>query len=265
MIFFPIICAFLFIALPRIISAAPVSGFRFDDNNTSVDYEEQSALNKVLEDLSGETESNDEEGNYDDEEGNYDDEEGNYDDAEGNYDYDYNYAGNDKYINNPLFALSNPNAYQGARSRSRWFQIPQNKTKNYEDNDGSNPQSIVQSMLQNNGDAVHIERTQGFNGVSDYQPPANNNNNNQPTGLEIEVEHPPQSGETESNDEEGNYDDDEGNYNDDEGNYNYYYAGDDKYINNPSSGETESEDKGSNYDINRGININIKINNPKSE
>ena len=112
MIFFPIICASLFIALPRIISAAPVSGFRFDDNNTSVDYEEQSALNKVL---SGETESNDEEGNYDDE--------------EGNYDYDYNYAGNDKYINNPLFALSNPNAYQGARSRSRWFQIPQNKIK----------------------------------------------------------------------------------------------------------------------------------------
>jgi len=244
MIFFPIICASLFIALPRIISAAPVSGFRFDDNNTSVDYEEQSALNKVLEDLSGETESNDEEGNYDDEEGNYDDE-------EGNYDYDYNYAGNDKYINNPLFALSNPNAYQGARSRSRWFQIPQNKTKNYEDNDGSNPQSIVQSMLQNNGDAVHIERTQGFNGVSDYQPPANDNNNNQPTGLEIEVEHPPQSGETE--------------YNNDEENYDYFYAGDEKYINNPSSGETESEDKGSNYDSNSGININIKINNPKSE
>jgi len=197
MIFFPIICASLFIALPRIISAAPVSEGLVIDNNPSVGrtgeispllglawpghYDEQSAWNE------GETKSKDEEsGNFED------------------------------------------------NHQNPW-----------------RPQPIVQSMLQNNGDAVHIERTQGFNGVSDYQQPANDNNNNQPTGLEIEVEHPPQSGETE--------------YNDDEENYDYYYAGDEKYINNPSSGETESEDKGSNYDSNSGININIKINNPKSE
>jgi len=61
MIFFPIICASLFIALPRIISAAPVSEQLVIDNNRSDDYDEQSAWNE------GETKSKDEEsGNYED-------------------------------------------------------------------------------------------------------------------------------------------------------------------------------------------------------
>merc|ERR1712212_642415 len=77
MIFFPIICASLFIALPRIISAAPVSEPLVIDNNQSVSpsveispllglawpghYDEEIAWNE------GETKSKDEEsGNYED-------------------------------------------------------------------------------------------------------------------------------------------------------------------------------------------------------
>jgi len=188
MIFFPIICASLFIALPRIISAAPVSERVVIDNNRSDDYDKQSAWNE------GETKSKDEEsGNFED------------------------------------------------NHQNPW-----------------RPQPIVQSMLQNNSDAVHIERTQGYNGVDNYLPPGmmidiersqdfnNNNNNNQPPGMEIE-ERPPQSGETVNcEDETGetvSCEDEESNY----------------------YGETESEDKGSNYDINSGINININIKKPTSE
>jgi len=77
MIFFPIICASLFIAIPRIISAAPVSEPLVIDNNRSVGrsveispslglawpghYDEEIAWNE------GETKSKDEEsGNYED-------------------------------------------------------------------------------------------------------------------------------------------------------------------------------------------------------
>jgi len=101
MIFFPIICTSLFIAIPRIISAAPVSKRVVIDNNRSDDYDKQSAWNE------GETKSKDEEsGNFED------------------------------------------------NHQNPW-----------------RPQPIVQSMLQNNDDAVHIERTQGYNGVDNYLPP----------------------------------------------------------------------------------------------
>jgi len=100
MIFFPIICASLFIAIPRIISAAPVSKRVVIDNNRSDDYDKQSAWNE------GETKSKDEEsGNFED------------------------------------------------NHQNPW-----------------RPQSIVQSIPQNNADAVHIERTQGYNGVDNYLP-----------------------------------------------------------------------------------------------
>jgi len=203
MIFFPIIWASLIIALPRIISAAPVSEPLVIDNNPSVGRSVEIS---------------------------------------------------------PLLGLAWPGHYD---EEIAWNE-GQTKSKdeesgNYEDNhQNQNPESIVQSMLQNNDDAAHIERTQGYNGVDNYLPPGmmidiersqdfnNNNNNNQPPGMEIE-ERPPQSGETVNcEDETGetvSCEDEESNY----------------------YGETESEDKGSNYDINSGINININIKKPTSE
>merc|ERR1719187_623189 len=183
MIFFPIIWASLFIALPRIISAAPVSEPLVIDNNRSVGRSVEISPSLGLA-------------------------------WPGHYDEEI--------------------AWNEGQTKSK-----DEESGNYEDNhQNQNPESIVQSMLQNNDDAVHIERTQDFNN--------NNNNNNQPPGMEIE-ERPPQSGETVNcEDETGetvSCEDEESNY----------------------YGETESEDKGSNYDINSGINININIKKPTSE
>jgi len=113
--------------------------------------------------------NNDEQGN-DDEQGEDDEQ---YDEEQGNdeqYDDEYGYDDVEQGNNNDADLNDN---YQ-----------------NY----GSNPQSIVQSMLQNDADAVHIERTEGFNGVNDYQPP----------GLEIEVERPSKSDEDEDTQEAPN-------------------------------------------------------------
>jgi len=199
MIFFPIIWASLFIALPRIISAAPYWTYNDPsviDNNPSVgrSVEISPPLHHEI---------------------------------------------------SPPLPTRHEIAWNEGETKSK-----DEESGNYEDNQqNQNPESIVQSMLQN---------TQGYNGVDNYLPPGmmidiersqdfnNNNNNNQPPGMEIE-ERPPQSGETVNcEDETGetvSCEDEESNY----------------------YGETESEDKGSNYDINSGINININIKKPTSE
>jgi len=276
MIFFPIICASLFIAIPRIISAAPVSKRVVIDNNRSDDYDKQSAWNE------GETKSKDEES-------------GNFEDNHQNpwrpqsivhIERTQGYNGVDNYlppgyeeyeeISPPLDRCSGddckcPEGMTGVQPFCRPVD-PVNQVEPQDkcigdsckcppgmvgvepfcrpaDPEGRTavegaPVACDSTWTNVQGETCQTYAENGWcanlgGGLGDIQRFQDLADFEGRTALVC-----PEcgcKGETESKDEESN---------------DYYY--------NPS-GETESEDKGSNFDNNSGININIKINNPTSE